>query len=212
MSRIGIFTGDFRFYHEVIAIAKEWGLPFLSIDPMETIPTDVPVIVSTSDDYKIDPSQIFIDDPYRALRTALPRLIDQISFKRIVIGIDPGPKPGIAIVCDDILTEALEIPELKLLEAYLVKVLSDYPYGSYSIRLGNGDKPNRLRISDMLKRNGLYFSVVDESNTTIFRHRPQNNAIAAAVIGLARHRIEVSYGKKHENFLDSRFVTIRNSI
>lgn len=212
MSRIGIFTNNFRFYHEVIGIAKEWGLPCHSIDPLGSVPNDVPVIISTSSDSRIDRSQIFIDEPYRALRTALPRLIDQISFKKIVIGIDPGPKPGIAIVCDDILTEAVEIPEMKQLETYIVKAISDYPYEVYSIRLGNGDKPNRLRISDILKKNDLYFSVVDESNTTIFRHRPQNNAIAAAVIGLARNRAEMSYWKKGENFFDSRFVTIRNSI
>lgn len=211
MSRIGIFTNNFRFYHDVIDVAKNWELPYFSIDPSSSVPVDIPVILSTTADPEIDNRQVKENDPVRALRLGLPRLIDQIEFRRIVIGIDPGPKPGVAVICDDVLTEATELPEIMYIEEYILKVLSDYSYGGYSIRIGDGDTPNREKITDILSRNRLSYVVVDESNTTIFRHRPQNNAISAAVIGMARSKDTRSSGKG-DNFLDERFVTIRNSI
>ncbi len=211
MSRIGIFTNNFRFYHDVIDVAKNWELPYFSIDPSSSVPVDISVILSTKADPEIDNRQVKENDPVRALRLGLPRLIDQIEFRRIVIGIDPGPKPGVAVICDDVLTEATELPEIMYIEEYILKVLSDYSYGSYSIRIGDGDTPNREKITDILSRNRLSYVVVDESNTTIFRHRPQNNAISAAVIGMARSKDARSTGKG-DNFLDERFVTIRNSI
>ncbi len=211
MSRIGIFTSDFRFYHNVIDIAKEWQLPYFSLDPSSSIPTDIVVILSTESDHIIDDRQIRENDPHKAVRMALPRLIDQVDFRKLVIGIDPGPKPGIAVVCDDVLTEATEVPDIADLESHILKIISDYSYRNYTIRMGDGDRPNGLKIVEILDSNHLLYSIVDESNTTIFRHRPQNNAIAAAVIAMARSK-DPKIVAKGENFIDTRFVTIRNSI
>ncbi len=213
MSRLAISTSDFRFYYEIVKLLKEWSLPFVNLTEDQEMPEDVVAVLSSSSDRETVPQQIRGVTAIGSLRKSLPRFIDQVRFDRIVIGIDPGPRPGVAIVADGILIEAIESPTIDSLTDFVKSALDDYPYELVSVRVGNGDKPNRDLIIDNLRTLNLSVVIVDESNTTI-PHRRENNALSAAIIAMARSNPDLANvpRKKNLNSIEKNFVTIRNVI
>jgi hypothetical protein len=213
MNRLAISTSDFRFYYEIVKLLKEWSLPFVNLAEDQEMPEDVVAVLSSTSDEEVLPQQIRGDTAIGSLRKSLPRFIDRVQFDRLIIGVDPGPKPGVAIVADGILIEAREASTIDSLTQFVKDALNDYPFELVSVRVGNGDKPNRDRIINNLRGLDLSVIIVDEANTTI-PHKRENNALSAAIIAMAKSNPSPGNvpGKKALNNIERNFLTIRNVI
>ncbi|MHB8396323.1 MAG: hypothetical protein ACYDAZ_03655 [Thermoplasmataceae archaeon] len=210
MRRVGVYTQDFKFYHDVIKILRAWSIPFVSLDHPHAFSKDVVVVLSSSKDADYGSLQERFDDPKAAVRYSFPRLVGKSAFNLVVVGIDPGPRPGLAVVCDNILTEAMECPTIEDLSKEVEEIVSQYLCRDLVIRIGNGDRPNRESIIRSLADLNVMLYQVDETGTTI-RYRNDNNAISAAKIALAVS-IPDGQAKKRKNersFVERNFVTIR---
>lgn len=181
MSRIGIFTLDFKFYHDVIKDLKNWNLPFTSIESPESVPSDVSVVLSSVNDEESFPNQIKAVDPTSGIRKALPRLMDKTHFRSITIGIDPGPKPGIAVIGDGVLLEAYECTSTGRVRSEVISISRSYSYREIRVKIGDGDAPNRNEIMGSIGNLGISISVIDEKNTSM-PHKVHDNALSAARI------------------------------
>lgn len=216
MARIGVFTSDFKFYHDVIKLLKEWNLPFLSVESSDSIPDDVNVILSSSkDDFELD-RQVKSNDSKQALRMSLSRLLLKDSFDSLVIGIDPGPYPGLAVFADDILTEAFECASLNLISSEVGSIVSSYYFNDLEIKIGNGDAPNRDTIIRSLEDIDLPVRIVDEKNTS-FPHKIHDNALSAARIAQIEHKYMVSEEQMDQNMkrklaYEKEFTTLRSLV
>ncbi len=209
MHRLGIFTSDFRFYHDIVKLLKEWSLPFESLETKDSVPIDVlAVLTSDRDEFQME-KQIRGASALQALRRSLPRLVGKTVFEKVVIGIDPGPRPGVAVVCDGVVSEAIEIASLETLSGYISGVLEDYQFNDIYARVGNGDRPNRDIIVEALRSLGVRVIIVDERSTTI-PHKRENNALSAATIAMAMDRPEQPRSKARElSNVERKFVTFR---
>ncbi|OWP56167.1 MAG: hypothetical protein B2I17_07485 [Thermoplasmatales archaeon B_DKE] len=213
MGRIGIFTQDFKFYHDVIYQLREWELPFVSIEDPGQIPEDVPVVLSADGDDQL-PRQIKSSNPVQAIRMALPRLLNRYDFNSIIIGIDPGPRPGIAVTADMILTEAYECPDTASVGKEVQEIADFYSYKNISIKIGNGDKPNRMAIMDALEKTNIGITIVDETNTSM-PHKIHDNALSAARIAFIEgnyYPLAVPRKFNRKDVYDKEFVTIRKLV
>ncbi|MCL4444896.1 MAG: hypothetical protein M1464_04520 [Candidatus Thermoplasmatota archaeon] len=210
MGRIGIFTQDFKFYHDVIYRLREWDLPFVSIEDPGQVPEDVSVVLSSSSDDLL-PRQIRTNNPVRAIRMALPRLLNRYDFNSVVIGIDPGPRPGLAVTADRILTEAYECPDTLSVGKEVQDIADFYSYKNISIKIGNGDRPNRKEIIDHLEKTKIGITIVDETNTSM-PHKIHDNALSAARIAFIEgdnYPLAVPKKFNRKDVYDKEFVTIR---
>ncbi len=211
MTRVGLYTENFLFYHEAIKLLKSWSIPFSDVDPRNEILEDIKVIISSDSDPRIWRFQFRGRDPLQALRKAIPSLLGKSCFSSLVVGIDPGPRPGIAVLADQVLLEAFEIVEPKETGEFIQRIIEDYCYRDIKIRLGNGDMPNRIIIERELEREGIVSSIVDESNTS-FPHRLHDNALSAARIAMGKFH---SAGKSdirgipRKQFMEVEFTTLR---
>ena len=124
--------------------------------------------------------------------------MEKKNFKEVFIGIDPGPKPGVAILADRILVEAFELSDVLSVGNIVFEIMNDYNSSFISVRLGNGDKPNRERIKKQLVSLDVPVDIVDENGTSM-PHRTHDNVISAARIA------------NIENFNKSRALKIRKS-
>ncbi|MHB8361540.1 MAG: hypothetical protein ACYDAO_06010 [Thermoplasmataceae archaeon] len=212
MVRIGIYTDDFKFYYKVIKTLKEWGLPYCSIEDMLKIPLDIPVILSSTQDSHISPLQIRNSSPAGAIRSSIPRLTGKSFFSSLIIGIDPGPKPGIAVSGDEIITEAVETPGITEAVTFIKDALTDYSYRYSEIRIGNGDKPNRKKLLSELTDLDISIIVVNEKGTSS-PHGIHNNALSAARITLVDdfqyRRFYSEIGVKRKDAIEREFRTIK---
>jgi hypothetical protein len=105
------------------------------------------------------------DDPDWAVKAALV-LLQGGSFNRLVMGVDPGPRPGIAILGDGkvLLGETLLSPEE--VAPAIRDFLSLVSTNELLLRVGHGDPTNRDRIINALWDVTRNIEVVDETSTT----------------------------------------------
>lgn len=212
MARLGIYTSDFRFYYKVLQLLKERGMPFVSIENPINVPSDVPVVLSSSYDKCILYDQIREDDAMKAIRQAMPYLLEKRLFNEIFIGIDPGPKPGIAVLADRILVEAFELGDVRSVADVINDILQGYNARLISIRIGNGDRPNREKILGVLKGVDVPINIVDENGTSM-PHKTHDNIISAARIANIENfdKIRVSGIRKssRRSQIEREFITIK---
>lgn len=181
MGRVGIFTLDFKFYHDIIVDLRKWKIPFTSLESTSNIPQDVAVVLSSEKDERFWDRQINARDSTYGIRNSLPLLMNREVFDEVVIGLDPGPYPGVAVIADNVLTEAFETPMIEMVRKEVMEIRDSYRYRNISIKIGDGDKPHRDRIIQDLAETGIDLKVVDERNTSM-PHKIHNNALSAARI------------------------------
>lgn len=216
MARIGVFTTDFRFYRDVIQLLKEWNLPFLSIESTDSVPDDVAVILSSSrDDFSIV-NQFKSETPLQALRKSLAKLLLREKFDNLIIGIDPGPYPGIAVFGDNVLLEAFECPALGQIDPEVSAIVDSYIYRDLEVKIGNGDAPNRDHILASLGAKNIRIRVVDEQNTS-FPHKIHDNALSAARIAQVEDKYVITQDLQSQNIkrkdaYEKEFITLKSMI
>lgn len=216
MARIGVFTYDFKFYRDIIHLLREWNLPFLSLEEPFSVPDDVVVVLSSSKDEFVVRNQVKSDDPRQALRMSLSRLLLKEKFQNLVIGIDPGPYPGLAVFGDNVLTEAYECTSVENAGDEIASIVSSYSYGDLDIKIGDGDAPNRDFIISTLKNRNLRVRMVDEKNTS-FPHKIHDNALSAARIAQIENRYIISSEQLIQNIkrkyaYEREFTTLKSLV
>ena len=215
MPRVGVFTHDFKFYHDTIQLLRRWNLPFVSLIDLQNVPPDVKAVLSSSKDQECSGILFKADTPKEGLRRALPALFLKNSFHELFIGIDPGPHPGIAVLADGILTEAHECSSPEKLLKDIIGIIHDYNYEYLEVKIGNGDIPNRDYIKRLLSENKIQVKVVDERYTS-FPHKLHDNALSAARIAgveeIYRVSPEIQSGIHRKDAYEREFVTLRRAI
>lgn len=211
MPRIGVYTSDFLFYHKVIQLLRKWELPFLNINQDAPVPDEIRIILSSNSDDDLWPSQVKGSEPIKALRKGLSRVLGKYQFTSLTVGVDPGPRPGIAVIGDRVLLEAFEITDPGKTSNYIGAILADYQYRESQVKIGHGDLPNRKIIEENLRKSGIDSMVVDESNTST-PHNLHNNALSAARIANSDYiPVDPSCitGLKRKELVDREFVTLK---
>ena len=214
MGRVGIFTLDFKFYHDIITDLRKWKIPFTSLESMSDIPRDVSVILSSEKDERFWDKQINARDSTYGIRNSLPLPMNREVFDEVIIGLDPGPYPGIAVVADNVLTEAYETPMIDLVRKEVMEIKESYRYRKISIKIGDGDKPHRDLIIQTLVDTGIDLTVVDERNTSM-PHKIHNNALSAArIASLGRIFVPPKITEKinKKDVYDREFLTIQAAL
>ena len=138
------------------------------------------------------------------------------KFDTVVIGIDPGPYPGIAVFGDNVLMEAFECPSIQQIGQDVTAIVGSYAYTELQVKLGNGDAPNRDYILNALRGMELRIKVVDEQNTS-FPHKIHNNALSAARIAQVEHHYTIAPELQTQNIkrkeaYEKEFVTLKRII
>lgn len=215
MTRLGLYTQNLRFYYNMLGELRRWELPVVSLKAGTDSPKDVPVIFSSIDDPVFFFNQVRGDLPIQMIRHILPKILGERSFGQVIVGIDPGPKPGVAVLADNILVEAHEFSDLHKLKEFITQVKDHYDYESIMLRIGHGDKPNRNRILNALYQVGMKIFIVNEEGTSM-PHQTHDNIISAARIAdidrfnrTGRNNI---YGKTKRTQLEDEFLTIKNCV
>ncbi len=189
---IGVYTKNFSLYHDLIKTLKRRNIPYVSLSSIDRIPHRIGVILTShSEIHDIKNPRVIAADAYESIDQAVDKamhmLIGKPLYTQVFIGIDPGEKPGVAVVGDDILLQKTQVrsPE----EVYkLVKwILSEYPARETIIRVGHGSILTRNRIINSLIPLGVSIEIVDESKTSpSTKPRAKRDPEAAAAIALLR--------------------------
>ena len=198
MRVVGILTEDSRMYFEILTALRSEGLKHVSLEFSEPLPTNVAVIMSTEGERHRIPFDKVVTDPNPdvAMEEVKSILAGEKDLTTIVVGIDPGNRPGIAAVASDgTALMRMQAPDPEGVQPLVDEVANRYSSSVLVVRIGNGDRTNRNRIFNVLWDCGYSVEIVDERNTTKRSKTPDEDAAyeIALTPGYApRERQEVS--------------------
>ena len=167
---IGILTSNFSLYYELIRALKKREVPFASLAFNQPIPPSVKVIITTPKERK----KIDFENVVTYRGGDIEILIDKAiflqtgtnAFKKIVIGIDPGLTPGIAIFGNDILLRRFLASSPEEVVDFVALCTKEWGRDNLIVRIGHGARLVRNRIVNMLCEMNICIEIVDETSTT----------------------------------------------
>ena len=190
MKTIGIFTHNFSVFHDAVRLLKERNVEFFSLNSGR-VPPWIQVVLTTRDSRAaIRFHNIVVLQEGRVeegVEKAILMLNEKKRYSNLIVGIDPGEKPGIAVYGDEMLltTAKVEFPED--CGAVLKRVVQLYNVESVTVRVGNGAPTFRNRIINALLPLHVKIEMVDEHGTTEGNRTPDINA--AKKIGLKKGKV-----------------------
>lgn len=160
-----VATTDFELYHGLVNELRERGVEFTTIEPTANVPDEADLlVVGESDVETIDAPaiEVIVADPNEP-RTAVERAVASLRGRdgRIVVGIDPGTRPGIAVLSGDTVVASFHVP---IQDA--VSVVTDEVTDAVDpiVRIGDGARLQGAQIINELE--DVRVEMVDETGTT----------------------------------------------
>ena len=160
---IVVATADFEVYHDVVGELRDRGVTFTTVEPGDDLPERTRVVVTGPDD-EVDPGEATLirvsgGESRRAVEGALATL--RGGGGRTVVGVDPGERPGIAVLSGGTVVAAFAVPlsdAVATIERELEGAVDPV------VRVGDGARLQGARIVDALE--GVRVELVDETGTT----------------------------------------------
>jgi hypothetical protein len=177
--RIAVATVQGKAYFSIVKKLKEKEIPFLSLIPGETIPTDAKVIITTEEErHLVNHEKILIFDPNdesdAMIGEALKVIRGKKAYDRIVVGIDPGEVFGLAVISDGKISETKNCFSVAEVLSSVKMPLKNVDVASteFSVIVGNGVPQYRelLETLDTELPPEVVLVVVSEAGT----NRPAN--------------------------------------
>jgi hypothetical protein len=161
---IVVATADFEVYHELVGALEERDVTFTTVEPDEPIPEDATgVLTSERDDVEPDAGVPVVraepGEPRRAIDALLARLREGTG--RLVVGIDPGDRPGIAVLVGETVVATFQVPAEQVGDVVAAEVADAT---DPLVRIGDGARLVGSQIVDDLP--DVPVELVDETGTT----------------------------------------------
>lgn len=172
---IVVATRDFEVYHEVVSELRERGVPFCTVEPDEDIPANSSVVITDKSNsagiiearmeenpHDVDTIPIVEATPGRP-RNAVEKSLTVLrgGGGRTIVGIDPGDRPGVAVLSGDVVVATFEVAPSDVPSLVAAEV-ADAP--DPLVRIGDGARLVGARIIDNLE--DVPVELVDETGTT----------------------------------------------
>ncbi len=185
--KVGLLFDDKRLEYRVMKVLMDSDVPFTIIN--DTIDFGGVILSDLERD-----NVITVKDSDTALRKVIPLKYGKKKFGKVIVGIDPGPKPGLAVLGDGKIVEKHHLEFVELVKGMVDKIRRGYEPEKFIVRVGDGDIVNRNRIVNSLVED-YYVELVDERNTsTSITDRDVESAvnIAHAHGTVVRHRLNTA--------------------
>jgi hypothetical protein len=184
---LGILTEDFRLYHDLVAELKARDIPFESLSFHQRLPHHVGVIITSPGElprvrFRHKVAAAVVDD---AIAQALRLLQGKEGFEELIIGIDPGPRPGVAALGDGQVVEVRTADTPEAVAGVVGSVVRNHPSRRVLVRVGHGDPTNRNRIINALEDQPVGVEIADEGGTTPRDTRRDDVRNIEAALGIA---------------------------
>lgn len=211
---VGILTEDFRLYHDLVAELKARDIPFVSLSFSDRVPQKVgAIITSETEASKVKfRAKVATGNVEDAIARALQLLKGRSSWREVIIGIDPGPHPGMAVIADGEVVDTRIASAPEEAADIVAREMKNFPARKYIVRVGHADRTNRNRIINALSETGYSIEIVDESGTTRRTEKPDIDAaigigLASGIRAAKKYEIQPTPGEVREIQRQSRILS-----
>lgn len=160
---IVVATDNFELYHELVGLLRKQETEFTTQSPSEAVPATTSVLLHGPNDTlsteEVRAIEADPQDPRQAIERALA--IGESDSERRIIGVDPGDRPGIAVVIGNTVVAAFQVP-LANAPQVIRDELSDAD--DPLVRIGDGARLKGTQLIEAL--DDVPIELVDETRTT----------------------------------------------
>lgn len=163
-----VATENFEVYHGVVNELRDRGVTFTTVEPGDALPDSTTVLIRAEGDEPPAANEIDADletvvadpeNPRSAVDEALARI--RGGEGRTVVGIDPGTRPGVAVLSGDLVVAAFHVPLADVAETVRREVADAV---DPVVRIGDGA---RLQGGQLVRElEDVPVELVDETGTT----------------------------------------------
>ena len=144
-AKVAVATVSGKAYFLIVNKLKERNIPFISLVPGETVPTEVKAVITTEKEkHRINHEKILVYDsetePDIVVNEVVKILQGKESYEKIVIGIDPGEVFGLAVIADGKVNETGNCFSIQEALAKVRSFIQDVDFAStaVTIKIGSG--------------------------------------------------------------------------
>jgi hypothetical protein len=161
---IVVATDDFEVYHGVVNELRDRGVTFTTVEPDADLPEETTVVVAAEGEDPPVPG----DTPLVHADPENPRgAVDEVvairrgESGRTVVGVDPGERPGIAVLSGEMVVAAFSVPLADAADVVREAVADAV---DPLVRIGDGARIQGGKVIDDLE--DVPVELVDETATT----------------------------------------------
>jgi hypothetical protein len=144
-AKVAVVTVSGKAYFLIVNKLKERNMPFISLVPGETVPTEVKVVITTDQEkHRIRHEKMLVYDgemePDSVVNEIIKILQGKEFYEKIVIGVDPGEVFGLAVKADGKVNETETCLSVQEVLAKINSVTKNVDFSStaVSIKIGRG--------------------------------------------------------------------------
>jgi len=183
---VALITQDPTLYSDLAGALRERRIPTLSLLPGARIPSYVAVVLTSPEEAsgiafpRVIP--VASGSDRSVLWAAIEGALVGASTDELVVGIDPGPRPGYAVLSGEIPLAQGNLESPESVGMFGRQLQRRFPDAAVVYRVGSGDRTARDRILQTLWSLRRPVEIVDESGTTVRGHpRPRDPASAERI-------------------------------
>jgi hypothetical protein len=183
---VALVTRDPALYADLAGALRERRISTLSLLPGERIPSSIAVVLTSPDEARqiSFPRVIAVGatGDRSVLWAAVEGALVGVRTEELVVGIDPGPRPGFAVLSGNVALAQGNLESPEAVAMFGRQLQRRFPEATVVFRVGSGDRTARDRIVHVLWGLRRPVEVVDESGTTARgRPRPRDPASAERI-------------------------------
>ena len=152
------------------------------LDFQKNIPKDIGAILTSPeelDSINFQP-KFSVTDMETDIRKARQTMTGLDDSQILIIGVDPGPMPGIAALSNDKIIETRQAQNTAHAADIIFGILSDYSYAQAILKIGDGAPEERDAIIELVAGNFDDVQIVDEASTSKVGEGHEDSAVRIA--------------------------------
>jgi len=160
---IVVATADFEVYHDVVGELRDRAVAFTTVERDGALPEETTVAITGPGEAEdVDAPHVVEAEP-GAPRAAVEAALAHLrgGDGRTVVGVDPGRKPGVAVLVGDVVVAAFQVPAGDA-AAVVADEVAEAP--NPVVRVGDGARREGAKVVDELE--DVRVELVDETGTT----------------------------------------------
>lgn len=170
MKKVGVLISDAKLLFEVLESLRNEDLPFEILESKKRVAKEIRVVISTEEDKDQTAFRRIIscsmDNIHSCINEAKAAITSSGRIRSLIIGIDPGIAPGIAVMADQSLVDSAHVNSPEAAADAVREFVRIYKSDEVLVRIGHGDRTKRNRIFNAIWDLGISIEIVDERNTT----------------------------------------------
>jgi hypothetical protein len=158
-ARIAVMTVSGRAYYIVVSELKRRGIPFLSLNPNESVPVGIKVVITTESERRLIDHETVLTygprvEPSVLVNEALRVVHGKEAFEKVVIGVDPGEVFGLAVLAGGRVVETDNCYSVSEVVGRIESIVGqlDSSVAMISVKIGNGVPKYESRLIHALDK------------------------------------------------------------